>query len=247
MATSRAHVLTMPPNFLVLRIFELVVAVIVLGLTAYGVAIYPFNDAILGLFTSIATVIILIYILVATHGAPAAYNYWAFLSLEIFALIFWLVSMALLAVLASDVLAFSNDSYCDAYGYCYSELDSGVAIYGDIMAAAAGLSGLEFVLFIVSLVVTSVMIHRHRKAGGHCKVMPGEYGATAPYNPNQNVGAEKYEMQPDTQAYPVGGAPPQQQNMTGNNGYAAPPQQYEQPPMGGNPPAQQYQPGVVPQ
>jgi hypothetical protein len=59
------------------------------------------------------------------------------------------------------------------------------------------------------------------------------------YNPNQNVGHEKVEMQPQAQAYPAGAAPPQ-------NGYY-PPQgvdaRYGPAPVAQN--SQQYQP--VPQ
>ncbi len=143
--------------------------------------------------------------------------------------------MALLAVVASFVLANANEEYCSYYsGYCDTELNTAVQTYGAIQAAAAGLAGLEFVLFIISTVLTSVTIHRHRSAGGHCKALSGgvEYVSAAPAPAYQQGGAqpgEKYEMHSNGQVVgqtyvPEGGA-----------------QTYQAVPG-----AQHYQPGVSP-
>ena len=67
--------------------------------------------------------IITIYYIVATTGAPVLYNYWAVLGLDIFAIIFWLVSFALLA---SEIAPYF-DSY---YDYDYDNTDSCTYIYG---------------------------------------------------------------------------------------------------------------------
>jgi len=59
------------------------------------------------------------------------------------------------------------------------------------------------VFYIVSLVILSIRIHRHRKAGGHCKPTDIEHAAPQAYNPNAVEQAEKISVQPQTQAYPV--------------------------------------------
>jgi len=177
---STSHVLPLPKAVFGLRIAQLVLAVVILGLAAYGVTFFAFDGDSLMLFTTLATMIITIYYIVAVVALPAAYNYWAVLSLDIFAIIFWLISFALLASEISGYgwgvsYSYSGSSYCDAYGYCYKKRDNSVAkrattnvyTYRDALAAAAGLGGLEFILFIVTLVITSIYLHRHRKAGGH--------------------------------------------------------------------------------
>jgi hypothetical protein len=93
-------------------------------------------------FQGIATIITLIYILVATYGAPSIYQYWAILSLEIFCLIFWLVSFA---VLASDVAIVSEYLNYSSYNYRRSKYKSEyywaakdfIAIFGGCCGAGA--------------------------------------------------------------------------------------------------------------
>jgi hypothetical protein len=99
--------------------------------------------------------IIVVYNLVATMAVPAMYNYWAVLGLDIFAIIFWIISFSLLA---SEVAAYQIVTYSDtcAYyynGYCYKKrglnflpkrvATTNVYTYRNSMAAASGLGGLE--------------------------------------------------------------------------------------------------------
>jgi hypothetical protein len=97
--------------------------------------------------------IITVYILAASIAFPIAYNYWAILGLDIFAIIFWLISFALLA---SEVAGYSVVTYYDNYctyvnGYCYKKRAIGLEkrastspyTYRNAMAAASGLGGLE--------------------------------------------------------------------------------------------------------
>jgi hypothetical protein len=80
--------------------------------------------------------IVSIYHLVAHFAAPALFNYWAILALDIFLVIMWLSSFALLA---SEVSYFFSYTY--SYSYYYSNnLDT---IFASVLAAAAGLGGLE--------------------------------------------------------------------------------------------------------
>jgi len=211
---GREHIPLHPKGFVALRIVQLVVGLACLGLCGFGVAVLTFSGDSLMLFTAVATLIASIYCLVAHFGPPTAYNYWAILGLDIFLLVFWLASFALLA---SQVAAFMSyysyySSYSSSYSdyYTYSTYDAAVITYAAILAGAAGLGGLEFILYIVSLSMHSVMVHRHRKAGLHCMPLESSsYPAPA---------GGKMEMQPPLQQlhpqlapvyHPNSGNPPQ--------------------------------------
>jgi hypothetical protein len=99
---------------------------------------------------------------VASIAAPVLYNYWAVLGLDIFAIVFWLISFSLLAseVAAYQIVTYSTDSCAYYYdGYCYKKRDlnflpkryatTNVVTYRNSMAAASGLGGLE--LYVPSL------------------------------------------------------------------------------------------------
>ncbi|KAF8849191.1 hypothetical protein BDZ45DRAFT_559529, partial [Acephala macrosclerotiorum] len=175
---SKEHVLVLPKAVFALRIVQLATAVAIMGLAAYGITFLSFDGIDLTMFTAIATIIITVYIIVAETCAPVIYNYWAILGLDIFAIVFWIVSFA---YLASEVAAYQIVTYSDTctytyYGYCLKKRDmdltkratTDIYTYRNSMAAASGLGGLEFLLFVVTLAFTSVYLHRHRKAGGHC-------------------------------------------------------------------------------
>ncbi|KAI1198509.1 hypothetical protein F5X97DRAFT_299349 [Nemania serpens] len=193
---GREHIPLYPKGFVAVRIIQLVLGIICLGLTAYTVAVLPITGAALMLFTAVITLISSIYILVAHFGPPRAYNYWAILGLDIFHVVFWLISFALLASQAALLFAYSG-----YYGYYY-----GFAVFGSVAAAAAGLGGVQWVVYIVALVLHSIAFHRHRKAGLHA--MPGK-SASAPAVAGAPVEAEKIVVQPQQQQ-PETYYPPQQ-------------------------------------
>jgi hypothetical protein len=94
---------------------------------------------------ALATIIALIYVLVATHSQPIIYQYWAILGLEIFCLIFWLISFALLASEVAFAAAYDcGGSYFDAYGdyivvTCSSTTLGIIGLFG----VCAGVGGIE--------------------------------------------------------------------------------------------------------
>ncbi|KIH94311.1 hypothetical protein SPBR_06148 [Sporothrix brasiliensis 5110] len=182
---GREHVPVYPAYFLYLRFAQLLVTVIVLGLDAYGLSVLSFSGDELMIFTVIASLIVCIYVLVATLAAPAAYNYWAVLPLDILLVVFWLASFALLA---SQVAPFmGNGTYC-AYGYCYHYgLEGQSLVYAQCLAAAAGLGGLNFLLYIATTVVNGLALHVHRGHGLHS--VAGQ-PATSPNGP-ADLDAEK--------------------------------------------------------
>lgn len=71
-----------------------------------------------------------IYCLVARFGPPKAYNYWAILGLDIFLLLFWLISFAVLAAQVAPRLAYyeANKDYFDDYYDYYGVDDYDAAI-----------------------------------------------------------------------------------------------------------------------
>jgi hypothetical protein len=76
---------------------------------------------------------------VAEYGAPSLHNYWAILALDIFLVIFWLSSFALLAAQVSYLFAYGID-----YGYYDSYYFSGAALaWISCLATAAGLGGVQ--------------------------------------------------------------------------------------------------------
>ncbi|KAI1119269.1 hypothetical protein F5Y14DRAFT_397208 [Nemania sp. NC0429] len=224
---GREHIPLYPKGFIAVRYIQLVLGIICLGLTAYAVAVLPLVGAVLMLFTSIITLISSIYILVGHYGPPRAYNYWAILGFDIFHVIFWLVSFALLASQAAVVFAYS-DYYYGYYSYQF-------VTFGSIVAAAAGLGGGQWVVSLVALVLHSIAFHRHRKAGLHA--MPGT-AASIPAT-GAPVEAEKIVVppqQPETYYAPQQGhdaayqqqayQPPQQQQVYQQLPYQ--PQTYQQ-------------------
>lgn len=115
--TTRDHVLQLPLYLSVLRVIQIVLAVILLGLAAYTLSVLVYPGLSLTLFTvfhphsptllsqvtmlnryqSLATLITTIYILITAEFYPITYNYWPALGLDIFLVVFWLVSFALTA------------------------------------------------------------------------------------------------------------------------------------------------------
>ncbi|KAI1822922.1 hypothetical protein F4861DRAFT_358689 [Xylaria intraflava] len=195
-AAGREHIPLYPKGFVVARIIQLLIGVACLGLSAYAVAIVAISGADLTLFTAIVTLISSIYLLVAHFGNPAAYNYWAILGLDIFLVIFWLISFALLASQAASLLSIASYDYFDPY---YSFANDALGIYGVICAAAAGLGAVLWLIYLITLIIHSIALHRHRRAG-----LPAMAGASAGAPGIAEVqGADpKIQMQPQPpQAY----------------------------------------------
>ncbi|ROV99372.1 hypothetical protein VSDG_03990 [Cytospora chrysosperma] len=163
---GREHVPNYPRGFIAIRIVQLVLALVILALCAYSLTLLSFSGNSLTLFTAVATMIITVYYIVVEYGPIHGYNYWAVLALDMFAIVFWIASMALLA---SQVAPWMIDGYtvcgyytCDTYALTGTDLT-----VVSCLCAAAGLGGVEAILFIVALAYHSVMMHRHRAAGLH--------------------------------------------------------------------------------
>ena len=141
---GREHTLGLPRAFVAVRIIQLVLAVLVLGLDAYTLYVLPLTGAALAMFTTVVTLIVCVYHVVSEFGPAALYNYWAALALDIFLTVFWLISFALVASQVAPLFAYSSyysSSYYDYYDYYYSYAYFPIA-YLACMAAVAGIGGL---------------------------------------------------------------------------------------------------------
>ncbi|KAK0729612.1 hypothetical protein B0H67DRAFT_559211 [Lasiosphaeris hirsuta] len=164
-APGHEHIPLYPRGFIALRIVQLVFAVLLLALAAYGVSGVLLSSIIFTLVVALFTLVASIYHLVVEFAEPAGYNYWAVLGLDIFLVIMWLSDFA---AVGADASAYRLYYYRSTY-YYHS--------WYSLMAAGAALGALEFILHTVSLVIHSIKLHQHRKAGLHCK--PGS-AATLP-------------------------------------------------------------------
>lgn len=157
------------------------VILVLAGLLIHGLAL----DAIVfGLVCGLFTIFIVTYTLVSEKAPNCqnAYNIWAHLSLDLFMAILWLSSMganaALRATFKYDVNAecWDDGSAVNA-GHCVvsrRDLDKRAAVANQAglaqMSAIAGLSALEMLLFIATLVYNGHTFRMHwqeKKAHGH--------------------------------------------------------------------------------
>ncbi|KAF2467263.1 uncharacterized protein BDR25DRAFT_305683 [Lindgomyces ingoldianus] len=207
---NRDHIVKVPDFYRFLIIAQIFIAVAVLGLAAYGAT---FNDWFGGngyaIFCAIAIFLTHGYYLVSTSFFPIVYNCWVFLILSIFQVIWWLSCWADLAAWAAAYdVSFYGVALCDDYSI-NSEGD--IVCLGDrkkhrnVIAAAAGIGALEWILVIVSLVVFAIALHRHRISGAPF-TMNGMWHTT-PENPRGTPNAVESGMQNGAQS---GKAPMQQ-------------------------------------
>ncbi|CAG8971340.1 hypothetical protein HYALB_00005958 [Hymenoscyphus albidus] len=184
-----SHILPLPLLVTILRGLQLLIGIILLGLSAWGISGLSFDGASLSLFTAIITLIIGVYNIVSFYSVKAAYNYWASLALDILAIVFWITSMGLMASFVSSFSTYSGYSGC-YYGFCYKRDLHPRTIYATdtwiaAMKAVAGLAGLEVILFTTTLIFTSIFLHKHRAAGGHS--MPSKANTTPSGNGGTGV------------------------------------------------------------
>jgi len=229
--TNSQHYVRQPAFLFFIRIAQILLSVIILGLAAYGIDYFTKDggkptdqtEAAFGfaIFVVIYTWIVVGYNLAASTLFIAFWNCWAVLALEIVAVVFWLVSFALLGDWASDYKYMSDkDNY-----YGDVSLPTGMPDLSDILsgitkrakissaeaeydnafkkakgvwqsgAAASGLGAIVWVLFIITLVVYAISLQRHR-ADPENQNLPAD-GSPLPdeaHDPN-------YELKQQSQGY----------------------------------------------
>ncbi|ETI22089.1 hypothetical protein G647_06160 [Cladophialophora carrionii CBS 160.54] len=169
---SRRPVVPMPQWSNIIGCARAVVAILVLAFTAAATGIWGGAPGFgIALFTASVTLLVFAYYFVALSRSPALYNRWTVLVLESAGTFLWLVSLALL----SGWSAHHRGGPPSGYGFWHapfgpsdvglqshprrSNRRAGIAFAG----TAAGLSGLEFALFAVTLVTFGMGLRRQRK------------------------------------------------------------------------------------
>lgn len=231
--------ITVPQWTIFVRAAQIFFAIMILGMSAYGLYWIHFDAWGLALWSSLFTLIVAIYSIVSTRvpSAQRTFNWIAILVLDAAGVIFWLASMADLAATRSAFIYDVTISGCynnGGGGVCYKrrslegrgvEKRGYVAGYGylNAMSASAGLSAIEMLLFIATLVVFAVNVHQQReRAAGpvtndkveahqmqpqsytgvpsqqqqqYPEVHPQNYGQPAPYQSGTSTGAQQYPPQ----------------------------------------------------
>ncbi|KFX89139.1 hypothetical protein V490_07211 [Pseudogymnoascus sp. VKM F-3557] len=213
---TASHVVKVPKNFLIFRSLQLSLALLVLGISIYGavIMITPISGVVLSLITSLCTTVVASYTMVATYGdVPRVYNYWAILSLEAILLAFWLLSFSFLALPIAQAFYFVHGGQAGRYsrydtGYI---TDEGVIAFIDLMMVSVVVGVIEFILYFITLVTFSTIVHYHRREHRHCSCGDLEAGQVD-IESDSKTNSEKAQTEPEPlmssgdEASPVNGS-----------------------------------------
>ncbi|RFU27245.1 hypothetical protein B7463_g9097, partial [Scytalidium lignicola] len=148
-----------------------VFAIIIVGLTGYSASVFnasSFHGYGMSFFTFAWTILLMLYVLCTPFFFPEAYNYWLHLIFESLTTLFTLVTFALIAnevsawTSAHSVLASINKSNANK-GFMLLTWPAGDSALNSLKAALT-FAVAQWVLFVISLFVVSMFIHRHRLA-----------------------------------------------------------------------------------
>lgn len=192
---SSKSIVALPTYTFRLRLSQFIITVFVLILNIISTAIYGGYGALgYGIFTPIATCVIVGYWYYATYHNPQCYNRWAILVLDCFSVVWWLSLWSVLASWAAFLGLI--DSLDSADGF--NDLGSLHTVHA-LTAIAAVLGAVEFVLFLVSLISYSINLHRARmteRANTHqnpftnLNYETGDVSSTTPQNYRSKGGVE---------------------------------------------------------
>ncbi|KAI3534011.1 hypothetical protein CSPX01_12362 [Colletotrichum filicis] len=177
---NRSHVPAMPVWIAGVRIAQLVLAIATLGITVFGLTTmqkatgyrritsfsgtegFPFSW-----FAFAWTFSYLTWLGVAVMFIPVMYNCWVHLGLELLTVVFWLITMALLASHADDLD--SLDAFIVTFGpkyEVYYKMNVEPFADGFVAATFAGTatSVVNLVLFVITISVFGRALHALRKA-----------------------------------------------------------------------------------
>jgi len=243
MDRSTAHIVPVPGYVTIIRVVQVVMSIMVLGLagnTISGITKYFGGAGAIGgiateplsflVFCCVWTWLVCAYLIATPLVLPVAYNMWAHLALEVVSWVFWLAGFASTASWASDY-AHGKEYLGPLYKYWATS------------AAAAAFGALIWITFFVTLVVFSLRLHAWRndptnaQAGGLGLAEKGGESHQMGVVPPQHVPAPQqiqspvYQDQAPTPVQYANTPTPVQYTNT------PPPQQWQQSPP---PPGQQY-------
>ncbi|KAL2143517.1 hypothetical protein VTI28DRAFT_10373 [Corynascus sepedonium] len=208
---GREHIPIFPKKFATIRIFQLILAFLVVVASAIGVHYRPFFGNAFILIVGLITLCTSTYLLIAEYGPPTAYNYWAILSLDVLLVILWLCCVPMTSGRLRLLFEIAD--------YDRENFGAVTSLYAAFLASqtlATLFGGFEFVLYLISLSIHSVCVHRHRAAGLRSTPVKNTgpfvapFGVYGPPNPGDPV-----PMWYQQQHYPSpGGVPPAQQQQS---------------------------------
>jgi len=133
-------------NFtLPLRVAQALLAILVLGLTAYDVSIWSPSDTNFLLFCSIWTLLAVAYLVITPGRFPTAAHKFGILAAEVLTMIFWFAGFIAEAVLLTDVS-------CHRGSVCRS------------MQAATVFAAFEWLLFSATTIMSALHCWRTRNS-----------------------------------------------------------------------------------
>ncbi|KND87289.1 hypothetical protein TOPH_08065 [Tolypocladium ophioglossoides CBS 100239] len=235
---ASGHVLETPIWVFAIRIAQIVLSIIILGLAANIAHDLYLDELGLAIAVSVLTWIIVAYAL-TTEKVPdwhAGYHIVAVLALDAFLLILWLAAWAAAAAKRALFKVPTTVSGCVDNGStfnsknCFVKRDSIEILFKrglDEMAAIAGLGALVWILFIATFVWTLLQFLAGRKEGR----FPIDMG-TASTAATTTTANNTYQMEPKVEQQPL------QPEATG---------QYQQPPQPVQSPYEQQPPYSPPQ
>jgi len=224
-------VLPLPRWTLIVHAIMILVSVIVLGLSAYGVHYISYNALIFALVTAILTMGISAYVICSTLFLQNLYNGFVVLGLHILMVIFWVTELGLVANLAR--IWSSSYGYSYSYGYDYdwdwsykrslgkrAEEGTTYEAYRGALIAGALFGAVNFVLWIVSTVFVIIYLNKSRSHAGTTTAPHAPTGGAPTYGGNQAIPVEqKYDQS----------VPAPQQHYTQQPVYGQQQQQQQQP------------------
>ncbi|KZL79024.1 g-protein coupled receptor protein [Colletotrichum incanum] len=241
-STSTPPPMIVTPTWMVaIRGFQFFLAIIILGLSGAIIHWVYMDELGLSLAISLFTWIIVLYA-VLTEKVPSfrsLYHTYAVLALDLFLVILWLATMGASAARRATFVvpvtaSCSSDGSAINSGRCtilkrYIVMGKGALA---MFAAIAGLSALQFILFLVTFIWTVVQFVRWRKANAPAAQAGASQGEiqmeskqpfltqqTAYQQPQNGQVQQQQQQQQQQQFYPPQSYTPQPQ---------APPQQYQQ-------------------
>lgn len=199
--------LPLPRWTLAIHAVQILFAIVVLGLDAYGIHYIPYNALIFSLVTALLTMGICIYIIGTTLFLDNLYNAYLVLGLHVLMIIFWVTDLGLVANLAhlwSDRgygRSWRYRGYYDKRGKRDTTLDS----YRGALIAGSLFGAVEFVLWILSAAFLGMYLNKSRTRGP--STAPSNSNPHAPaYGPVENNYPDQSHLQPQYQQQPY---PPQ--------------------------------------
>ncbi|KAL2130140.1 hypothetical protein VTI74DRAFT_6829 [Chaetomium olivicolor] len=259
---SEQYIQQTPIWVVAVRVVQCLMGFIILAMAAWLIHGYAMGANAFAVVCGLFTWIVVAYVLIAEKvpAAHKAYNIWAVLSLDFLMAVFWLASLGANAALRADfntpvtITGCYNDGSAVSSNHCTVVRKRGaVADKGglSIMSAVAGLSALNWLLFVATLVFhghTYRLWHQEHKkpsvdnatvemkAQGTPMLAPQAGTEPAPqYSDAQQYQSQMYPpQQPDAAYQQQATYPPQQQTAypPQQQGAAYPPQQQQYPPQG---------------